>query len=133
MGRLITLARGGEEINKDFTWSAVSYIGWVQCEGAISVMSVSLPNIFQLVRRVQKHGLASAFQRKHYGPPKLSFFSDPKRQKQPEQMEIHIEEGQFNSDIGGNFGRVSNGRSDDALVEEEEMSPLEFPRTTLAR
>ncbi|KAJ5419382.1 uncharacterized protein N7487_002932 [Penicillium crustosum] len=53
IGRLITLLMGGSALEEDLTWSTIRYICWVQCEGPISLMSVCLPNIMELARRLR--------------------------------------------------------------------------------
>lgn len=57
IGRLIALAHAGKDLLKDRTWSTVPYVMWVQTEGPISVMSVCLPNIIFLLRRIREKGL----------------------------------------------------------------------------
>ncbi|KAJ5356107.1 hypothetical protein N7517_010716 [Penicillium concentricum] len=52
VGRLITLLKAGSALEADLTWSTIEYICWVQCEGPISLMSVCLPNIMELARRL---------------------------------------------------------------------------------
>lgn len=53
IGRLITLLKAGAALEADLTWSTIEYICWVQCEGPISLMSVCLPNIMELARRLR--------------------------------------------------------------------------------
>ncbi|KAF4767773.1 hypothetical protein N7455_006970 [Penicillium solitum] len=53
IGRLITLLKAGSTLEEDLTWSTIEYISWVQCEGPISLMSVCLPNIMELARRLR--------------------------------------------------------------------------------
>ncbi|MCJ1225694.1 hypothetical protein MMC12_002343 [Toensbergia leucococca] len=59
IGRLVTLAKAGSSLESDLTWSTIPYIEWVQCEGPVSVISVCLPNIFTLGKRVYDHGFRS--------------------------------------------------------------------------
>ncbi|OQD63449.1 hypothetical protein PENPOL_c009G00213 [Penicillium polonicum] len=53
IGRLVTLLKAGSALEQDLTWSTIEYICWVQCEGPISLMSVCLPNIMELARRLR--------------------------------------------------------------------------------
>jgi hypothetical protein len=53
VGRLVTLLKAGSALEADLTWSTIEYICWVQCEGPISLMSVCLPNIMELGRRLR--------------------------------------------------------------------------------
>ncbi|KAJ5215985.1 uncharacterized protein N7498_002392 [Penicillium cinerascens] len=53
LGRLITLLKAGSDLEADLTWTTIEYIRWVQCEGPISLMSVCLPNIVELGRRLR--------------------------------------------------------------------------------
>lgn len=53
IGRLVTLLKAGSSLEEDLTWSTIEYICWVQCEGPISLMSVCLPNIMELARRLR--------------------------------------------------------------------------------
>ncbi|KAJ5519097.1 hypothetical protein N7453_001519 [Penicillium expansum] len=53
VGRLITLLKAGSALEEDLTWSTIEYICWVQCEGPVSLMSVCLPNIMELARRLR--------------------------------------------------------------------------------
>ncbi|KAJ5100497.1 hypothetical protein N7456_006549 [Penicillium angulare] len=53
LGRLITLLKAGSGLEADLTWTTIEYICWVQCEGPISLMSVCLPNIMELGRRLR--------------------------------------------------------------------------------
>ncbi|CAI7668047.1 unnamed protein product [Penicillium palitans] len=53
LGRLITLLKASSALEEDLTWSTIGYICWVQCEGLISLMSVCLPNIMELGRRLR--------------------------------------------------------------------------------
>ena len=59
IGRLVTLAKAGSALEEDLTWSTIPYIEWVQCEGPVSVISVCLPTIFTLSKRIHTHGLRS--------------------------------------------------------------------------
>ena len=59
IGRLITLAKAGSSLEEDLTWSTITYIEWVQCEGPVSVISVCLPKIFGLGKRIHSHGIRS--------------------------------------------------------------------------
>ncbi|KAJ5715137.1 uncharacterized protein N7483_012318 [Penicillium malachiteum] len=54
IGRLITLLKAGSSLESDLTWSTIDYICWVQCEGPVSLMSVCLPNIMELGRRLRQ-------------------------------------------------------------------------------
>jgi len=56
IGRLVSLAKAGSGLLDDLTWTTIPYIMWVQCEGPVSVMSVSLPNIFFFVKRLRGRG-----------------------------------------------------------------------------
>jgi hypothetical protein len=58
--RLITLAKLGNNLTTDFTWNDITYIKWVQCEGALSILSACLPNIVSFGRRVHQHGMRAA-------------------------------------------------------------------------
>ncbi|KAK1145273.1 hypothetical protein N8T08_004426 [Aspergillus melleus] len=60
LGRLITLLKAGAALEADLTWTTIEYICWVQCEGPISLMSVCLPNILELVRRLRKQNQSSS-------------------------------------------------------------------------
>ncbi|KGO70655.1 hypothetical protein PITC_055460 [Penicillium italicum] len=53
IGRLVTLLKAGSTLEEDLTWTTIEYIYWVQCEGPISLMSVCLPNIMELARRLR--------------------------------------------------------------------------------
>ena len=64
LGRLITVAKVGAGLTEDITWSDVTYIKWVQCEGALSITSACLPNILSLGRRMHQHGLRAALKGK---------------------------------------------------------------------
>ena len=57
IGRLVAVAKAGSGLEDDLTWSTISYLEWVQCEGPVSVISVCLPTIFNLVKLVRLHGL----------------------------------------------------------------------------
>lgn len=57
IGRLVTLAKAGAALEADLTWTTITYLEWVQCEGPVSVNSVCLPNIFSLCRLVHICGL----------------------------------------------------------------------------
>jgi hypothetical protein len=56
IGRLVSLIKAGSGLLEDLTWSTIPYVMWVQCEGPVSVMSVSLPNIVYLFRRWSGRG-----------------------------------------------------------------------------
>lgn len=56
IGRLISLIKAGSGLLEDLTWSMIPYVMWVQCEGPVSLMSVCLPNIVFLVRRLTGRG-----------------------------------------------------------------------------
>jgi hypothetical protein len=56
IGRTVAINKAGPGLVNDLTWSSVPYIMWVQCEGPISVLSVSLPNIVALIRHVHSTG-----------------------------------------------------------------------------
>ena len=53
----MALAKAGSGLEKDLTWSTISYLEWVQCEGPVSVISVCLPTIFNLDKLIHQHGL----------------------------------------------------------------------------
>lgn len=59
LGRLITLLKASSALEEDLTWSTIGYICWVQCEGPISLMSVCLPNIVELGRRLRSRNKQS--------------------------------------------------------------------------
>lgn len=59
--RLVTLARAGSHLLDDLTWTTIGYMEWVQCEGPISLVSVCLPNIFRLFKRVHQKGVRGSF------------------------------------------------------------------------
>lgn len=59
IGRLVSLASAGSGLLDDLTWTTIPYIMWVQCEGPISVMSVSLPNIVHLLKLLREKDLSS--------------------------------------------------------------------------
>ncbi|KAJ5807082.1 hypothetical protein N7474_010674 [Penicillium riverlandense] len=42
LGRLVTLLKAGSALEADLTWSTIEYICWVQCEGPISLIAMSL-------------------------------------------------------------------------------------------
>ncbi|KAI0533064.1 hypothetical protein GGR58DRAFT_517203 [Xylaria digitata] len=52
IGRLVTLAQAGSHLLDDLTWTLVQYLAWVQCEGLVSLISVCLPSVSRLARRV---------------------------------------------------------------------------------
>lgn len=56
IGRLVTLAQAGAHLLTDITWTTITYVEWVQCEGPISLISVCLPNIFRFVQVVRQRG-----------------------------------------------------------------------------
>jgi hypothetical protein len=56
IGRLVTLAQAGSHLLTDITWTTITYVEWVQCEGPISIISVCLPNIFRFVQEVRRRG-----------------------------------------------------------------------------
>ncbi|QKX60761.1 uncharacterized protein TRUGW13939_07907 [Talaromyces rugulosus] len=60
LGRLVTVAKVGAGLTQDITWSDVTYIKWVQCEGALSIASACLPNIMSFGRRLKQHGVRAA-------------------------------------------------------------------------
>lgn len=60
LGRLITVAKVGAGLTQDITWSDVTYIKWVECEGALSITSASLPNILGFARRIYFQGFRVA-------------------------------------------------------------------------
>ncbi|KAI0179745.1 hypothetical protein GGR52DRAFT_587285 [Hypoxylon sp. FL1284] len=60
IGRLVTLARSGPDLTEDFTWSTVEFLEWCQCEGTLSLISVCLPSIFVLAKRVYQMGIEGA-------------------------------------------------------------------------
>ncbi|EED15800.1 conserved hypothetical protein [Talaromyces stipitatus ATCC 10500] len=64
LGRLITVAKVGAGLTQDITWSDVTYIKWVQCEGALSITSASLPNILGFARQIYWHGFRVSIARK---------------------------------------------------------------------
>ena len=57
IGRLVSVAKAGASLEADLTWSTITYLEWVQCEGPLSVVSVCLPNIFHLCNLIRTHGL----------------------------------------------------------------------------
>ena len=74
IGRLVSIAKAGSGLESDITCkrltrpprltlvnlskgSTINYIQWVQCEAPISVLSVSLPNCFQLAKRMHEQGV----------------------------------------------------------------------------
>ncbi|KAL2057974.1 hypothetical protein ABVK25_001591 [Lepraria finkii] len=59
IGRLVTVAKAGSALEEDLTWSTIPYIEWVQCEGPASVVSISLPTILTLSKRIHTHDLRS--------------------------------------------------------------------------
>lgn len=59
IGRLVAVAKAGAGLEADLTWSAVTYIEWAQCEGPLSVISVCMPNIFNLCNLIRTYGLRS--------------------------------------------------------------------------
>ena len=59
LGRLVSLGKANESFIKDLTWSTVTYIEWVQCEGPVSLISVCLPTIFSLAKSIYTSGLRS--------------------------------------------------------------------------
>ena len=59
IGRLISVAKAGADLEADLTWSIIPYIEWLQFEGPLSVISVCLPNIFNLGNLIRTHGLRS--------------------------------------------------------------------------
>lgn len=59
IGRLVSLAKAGATLEADLTWSTITYLEWVQCEGPLSVISVCLPNIFNLGNLIRTRGLQS--------------------------------------------------------------------------
>ena len=56
IGRLVSVAKAGASLEADLTWSTIPYLEWVQCEGPLSVVSVCLPNIFNLCNLIRTHG-----------------------------------------------------------------------------
>ncbi|KAI1176670.1 hypothetical protein F4777DRAFT_545477 [Nemania sp. FL0916] len=60
IGRFVTLVRGGADTIDDPTWSVVAYLKWAQCESPISLISISLPSIFRLARRIYHYGIKGA-------------------------------------------------------------------------
>ena len=58
-GRLVTLGKIGSSLEEDITWSTITYIEWVQCEGPVSVISVCLPTIFSLGKHIHASGFRS--------------------------------------------------------------------------
>ena len=63
IGRLVSIANAGAGLEADLTWSTITYLKWVQCEGPLSVISVCLPNIFNLCKLIYTHGLGSVLRR----------------------------------------------------------------------
>ena len=61
IGRLVSVAKAGAGLEADLTWSTITYLEWVQCEGPLSVISVCLPNIFNLCNLIRSRGLWSVF------------------------------------------------------------------------
>lgn len=61
IGRLVSIAKAVATLEDDLTWSTITYLEWVQCEGPLSVTSVCLPNIFNLGTLIHTHGLRSLF------------------------------------------------------------------------
>ena len=59
IGRLVSVAKAGASLEADLTWSTITYLEWVQCEGPLSVVSVCLPNIFNLCNLIRTQGLRS--------------------------------------------------------------------------
>ena len=59
IGRLVSIAKAGASLEADLTWSTITYLEWVQCEGPLSVISVCLPNILNLGNLIHTHGLRS--------------------------------------------------------------------------
>ncbi|KAI1142337.1 hypothetical protein F5Y05DRAFT_370569 [Hypoxylon sp. FL0543] len=72
VGRLVTLAKAGSHLLDDFTWTTITYLEWVQCEGPISLISVCLPNIFRLIKRVHDKGVRGALPDTRTGSNMLS-------------------------------------------------------------
>lgn len=54
VGRLIAIANAGSSLEEDLTWSTIDYIMWVQCESPVSLISICLPNMLQLIRHLRK-------------------------------------------------------------------------------
>lgn len=54
IGRLVTLASAGTHLLDDLTWTTVTYLEWVQCEGPISLISVCLPSIIYLTKSIKE-------------------------------------------------------------------------------
>lgn len=56
IGRIVSLGQLGNDYARDITYLGRHYVSWVACEPAVSVISVSLPVIFQFAKRIHEHG-----------------------------------------------------------------------------
>jgi len=61
LGRLITVITTETALNEDLTYAGVKTIYWLGAEAPMTILSISLPSIFFLVRRAWRDGLTSLF------------------------------------------------------------------------
>ena len=125
LGRLVTVAKVGARLTQDITWSDVTYIKWVQCEGALSITSACLPNIFGLGRRIHQHGLKATLTRK---PLDLSH-SATLTQRDFRQIGDSNGEGSLKHEKSKRGGSVSTNTTTpkDPFGSEEELTTLAMP------
>ncbi|KAI9728981.1 MAG: hypothetical protein M1828_000066 [Chrysothrix sp. TS-e1954] len=74
LGRLVAIIQAGQVFEADPTWNTVGYMLWVCTEGSMSIVSICLPSMFQLVKRAQGYGWRSLFTTRDVSrvPPKSS-------------------------------------------------------------
>ncbi|KAI9690815.1 MAG: hypothetical protein M1822_008434 [Bathelium mastoideum] len=65
IGRIISTTKAGTAVETDPTWNFVGPFKWFGAEIAASVISVSLPSIFFLVRRTAREGFQSLYNPHH--------------------------------------------------------------------
>ncbi|CAD6592249.1 MAG: hypothetical protein ASARMPREDX12_005949 [Alectoria sarmentosa] len=66
LGRLVAIGRASKGFEEDWTWDTITFYYWSAAELAISIVSISLPNMTQLFRRAHQHGISALFTRREY-------------------------------------------------------------------
>lgn len=86
-----------------FLGKFIFYAKWAIAEGSISIVSICLPNMAQLLQRGRQHGMSSLFTRRQYAPKSF----DPSSQDNGAFQRIgyggsaSVTEGRLMSDQGG--------------------------------